>query len=59
MGHVARIGEMKNAHTVLVGNLKGKKVPLWRSMCRWERNIRMDCRDMRWEGVDWIHLARV
>jgi len=24
---------------------------------RWEDNIRMDLREMRWEGVDWMHLA--
>jgi hypothetical protein len=25
---------------------------------RWEDNIRMDLREMGWEGVDWIHLAQ-
>jgi hypothetical protein len=23
-----------------------------------EENIRMDIREMRWEDVDWIHLAQ-
>jgi hypothetical protein len=27
-------------------------------MHRWEYNIRMDLREIRWEGVDWIHLAK-
>jgi hypothetical protein len=27
-------------------------------MHRWEDNIRMDLREIRWEGVDWIHLAQ-
>jgi hypothetical protein len=25
---------------------------------RWEDNIRMDVREICWEGVDWIHLAQ-
>jgi hypothetical protein len=25
---------------------------------RWEDSNRMDLTDMRWEGVDWIHLAQ-
>jgi hypothetical protein len=24
----------------------------------WEDNIRIDLREIRWEGVDWIHLAQ-
>jgi hypothetical protein len=25
---------------------------------RWEDNIRMDLREIGWENVDWMHLAR-
>jgi hypothetical protein len=25
--------------------------------CRWEDNIKMDLREIEWEGVDWMHLA--
>jgi hypothetical protein len=25
--------------------------------CRWEDNIKMDLREIGWEGVDWMHLA--
>jgi hypothetical protein len=25
---------------------------------RWDDNIRMDLREIGWEGVDWIHLAQ-
>jgi hypothetical protein len=32
---------------------------LGRPRCRWEDNIRMDLREIVWEGVDWIHLALV
>jgi hypothetical protein len=24
---------------------------------RLEDNIKMDCKEMEWEGVDWIHMA--
>jgi hypothetical protein len=25
---------------------------------RWENNIRMDLRDIGWEGVNWVHLVQ-
>jgi hypothetical protein len=56
-GHVARIGEMSNAYNILVGKPEGKE-PLGRPRCRWEDNIRMDLREIEWEGVVWIHLAQ-
>jgi len=31
---------------------------LGRSWYRWEDNIRMDFREIGWEGVEWIHLAQ-
>jgi hypothetical protein len=27
-------------------------------MRRWEDNIRMDLREIVWEGVNWMHLAQ-
>jgi hypothetical protein len=39
-GHVARMGEMKNAYNILVGKSEGKR-PLGRHRRRWEDNIRM------------------
>jgi hypothetical protein len=27
-------------------------------MHRWEDNIRMDLKDIGWDGVAWIHLAQ-
>jgi hypothetical protein len=38
------MGEMRNAHSILVGKLEGKR-PLGRSGLRWELNIRMDLRE--------------
>jgi hypothetical protein len=40
-GHVARMGEMRNAYGILVGKPEGKK-PLERSRHRWADNIKMD-----------------
>jgi hypothetical protein len=56
-GHVAHMGEMRDAYEILVGKPEGKR-PLRRPTCRWEDNIRMDLREIGWEGVDWIHLTQ-
>ena len=44
-GHVARMGEGKVVHRVLVGKPEGKS-PLGRSRRRWEYNIKMDLREV-------------
>jgi len=35
-----------------------KKRPLGRPRRGWEENMRMDRREIGWEGVNWIHLAQ-
>jgi len=40
VGHIARIGEMRNAYETLVGKPEGNR-PHGRSRCKWEDNIRM------------------
>jgi hypothetical protein len=55
-GHVARMGEIINACSILVGKPEGKRPP-GRPRHRWQNNFRMDLREMGWEIVDWIHLA--
>jgi hypothetical protein len=40
VGHVARIGERRNAYRLLVGKLEGKR-PLGRARRRWVDNIKM------------------
>jgi hypothetical protein len=40
-GHVARMGEKRNAYRLLVGKPEGK-MPLGRPRHRWVDNIRMD-----------------
>ncbi|KAJ4431048.1 hypothetical protein ANN_19641 [Periplaneta americana] len=56
-GHVARMGESRNAYRVLVGRPEGKR-PLGRPRRRWEDNIKMDLREVGYDGRDWIHLAQ-
>jgi hypothetical protein len=51
------MGEMINAYESLVGKPEGER-PLGRPRRRWEDNIRMDVREIGWEGVDWVHLAQ-
>jgi hypothetical protein len=40
-GHVAQMGEKRNAYRLLVGKPEGKS-PLGRPRCRWVDNIKMD-----------------
>jgi hypothetical protein len=42
---------------VLVGRPEGKR-PLGRPTCRWENNIKMDLREIRIDGANWIRLAQ-
>jgi hypothetical protein len=56
-GHVARIGETRNAYRILVGK-PGAKRPLGRPRRTWVDNINMALRDVGWDGMDWIDLAQ-
>jgi hypothetical protein len=49
-------GEKRNAYRLLVGKLEGKR-PLGRPRHRWLDNIKMDLRDIGWDGTDWIDLV--
>jgi hypothetical protein len=51
MGHVARMGEKRNAYRLLVGKPEGKR-PLGRPRCRWVDDIRMDLGEVGWGDVD-------
>jgi hypothetical protein len=51
-GHVARMGEKRNAYRILVGKPEGKR-PLGRPRRRWVGNIKMDLREIGWDGLDW------
>jgi hypothetical protein len=57
VGHLAHMGENRNAWKVLVGKPKGKRL-LGRPRRRWEDNIKMNLRATGWGDVDWIHLTQ-
>jgi hypothetical protein len=50
-GQVARKTEKRNAYRILVGNPQGKRT-VGRPRRRWVDNIRMDFREIGWDGVD-------
>ena len=56
-GHVARMGDGRGVHRVLVGKLEGKR-PLGRPRRRWEDNIEMDLQEMGGDYWDWMELAQ-
>jgi hypothetical protein len=56
-GHVARLGENRNAYRILGRKPEGKR-PLGRPRRRLVDNIKMDLREIRWDGMDWIDLAQ-
>jgi hypothetical protein len=49
-GHVARMGEKRNAYRILVGKPEGNR--LLRRRHRWVDNIKMDLRETGWGGMD-------
>jgi hypothetical protein len=46
-----------NAYRILVGKPEGKR-PLGRPRRRWVDNMKMDLREIRWDGIDWIDVAQ-
>ena len=53
-GHVARMGEDRGVHRVLVGKPEGNR-PLGRP---WEDNIKMDLQEVGRGRGDWMELAQ-
>jgi hypothetical protein len=51
------MGEMRNVYKILVGKPEGKR-PLGKPRRRFENNIRLDPREIRWE-VDRINVDEV
>jgi hypothetical protein len=51
------MGEGRGVYRVLVGRPEGKG-PLGRPRRRWEDNIKMDLRETRINGANWIRLAQ-
>jgi hypothetical protein len=60
-GNVARIGEKKNAYRILVGNAEGNR-PLGRPRRRWVDNIKIDFREIGWDGMTgsiWLRIGTI
>jgi hypothetical protein len=57
VGHVAGMGEKKNACRILMGKPEGKR-PLGRPRRRWVDNIKIDLREIGWGAMYWIDLAQ-
>ena len=57
VGQVARMGEERGVHRVLVGKPEGKG-PLRRPRCRWEDNIKMGLQEVGGGCGDWMELAQ-
>jgi hypothetical protein len=51
------MGEKRNVYKILVGKPEGKR-PLGRPRSRWVNNIKMDIREIGWDGMDWLNLTR-
>ena len=54
---MARMGEERGMHRVLVGKPEGKR-PLGRPRRRWEDNIKMDLQEVGGGGGDWMELVQ-
>jgi hypothetical protein len=51
-GYVSQMGEKRIAYKILVGKQEG------RPRRRWVDNIKIDLREIGWDGMDWIKLAQ-
>jgi hypothetical protein len=56
-GHVARMGEERRVHRLLVGKPEGKR-PLGRPRRRWEDNMKMGVEKVGGCRGDWKELAQ-
>jgi hypothetical protein len=45
------MGRTRNAYRILVGKSEGKR-PLGRPRRKWVDNIKMDLREIEWDGMD-------
>jgi hypothetical protein len=56
-GHIAGMGEERNACRILEGKSEGKR-PLGKPIRRWVDNIKTDPREIGWGDMDWIDVAQ-
>jgi hypothetical protein len=50
-------GEKEDVYRILMAKPETKR-PLGRQRRRWVDNIKMDPRDIGWNGIGWIHLLQ-
>jgi hypothetical protein len=55
-GHLARMGDRRNAYRILVGKPEGRK-SLGRPRRGWVNNIKMDLREVGWDHMGWLDLV--
>jgi hypothetical protein len=55
-GNIAYMGEKRNAYIIFVEKPEGKR-PLGRETQVGD-NIKMDLREVGWDGIDWIHVTQ-
>jgi hypothetical protein len=58
-GHVARMGEKRDAYRILVGRPEGRR-PLGRPRRRWEDEIKMNLEEVgwgSWTGFSWLRIG--
>jgi hypothetical protein len=51
------MGEKRNAYRIFVGTPEGKR-PLGSPRRRWVDNVKMDIREIGWDGMDCTDLAQ-
>jgi hypothetical protein len=56
-GHVAQMGEKRNAYRLVAGKPEGKR-PLGRPRLRCIHNIKMNLREIEWNDMDRTNLAQ-
>jgi hypothetical protein len=56
-GHVARMVVNRNAYRIFMEEPEGKRL-LGRRRRRWMDNIKMDLREIEWDGMGWIDLLQ-
>jgi hypothetical protein len=57
VGHAAQVGQKKNAYRILIEKPEEKK-SVGRPRHIWKDNIKGDIKGIRWDSMDWIHLAQ-
>jgi hypothetical protein len=54
---LAGIGEIRSGYKIFVGRSEGER-PLGRPRHRWEDSIKMHLKEIKLQGVVWLHLAQ-